>query len=163
MFHRLGVLAGLALLQGLPTGLAAEPKSETPRWTAAQNYRFVLTVDSGERVRSHSPVAVELDFQSPLRKPVVFDEHSVEVIAMKGPQGDRRLVPHRIDRRFGSNKCTLNFVMPDETYTLFAVYFHSTGSNSGRPNRYPGLIGDGDFFRELLQRREIAASHFDHH
>ena len=161
MNRQLAALIGLFWLPISVNALAADPKSETPLWTASHNYRFVLTVDARNRKRSHSPVVVDLDFRSTVRAPHVFDEHSVEVIALKSPPGDRRLVPHRIDRRFGSNQCTLNFVMPDDTYTLFAVYFSSAASNSGWPKRYPGLVGDGDLFRETFQQREIAASHFD--
>jgi hypothetical protein len=41
------------------------------------------------------------------------------------------------------------------------VYFDTAESRRGRPDRYHGLVGDGDRFVVGRQRRAIAASHFD--
>lgn len=74
---------------------------------------------------------------------------------------DRYGLPHRLDTFYGIDRVTLNFVMPDERCTQFAVYFDTADSGLGRPERYTGLVGDGDFFRQEYGRREIGASHMD--
>src|SRR6186713_54985 len=93
---------------------AVEPATsvQNPEWTAPQHFRVVLAVDARGRKRSHSPAAVEIDFQSLLGKGQVFDEESVEVVALD-EQGrprsfdgtrlgnERYRVPHRLNRLYG--------------------------------------------------------------
>ncbi len=101
-----------------------------------------------------------------------FDEHTIEVIAYD-PSGvpkvfdasrdgyERYLVPWRLQEYYAVDKVTLSFVVPDETCHTVAVYFDTLQSGLGRPQRYPGLVGDGDFFRQVYGKREIGACHFD--
>jgi hypothetical protein len=107
-----------------------------------------------------------IDFQAALRSRGIagdFEKDSIEVVpafASPGGGGAGR-VPHRLDRLFGSTRATLSFVVPDETFTTFCVYFDTVEARRGQPRRFSGLVGDGDLFREELERREIAPSHFD--
>jgi VCBS repeat protein len=55
----------------------------------------------------------------------------------------------------------IHFVVLNERCTNFAIYFDTVASGRGKPRRYAGLVGDGDYFREGFGRREIAPSHFD--
>jgi hypothetical protein len=143
-----------------------------PEWASPNRYRVVLTVDLRGRRCSYAPASVEIDFQSLLPSDQTFDEQTLEVVAIGADgrpiafdkaqkEADRWRVPYRLDRLYGSNAATLNVVLYDEQTQFFAVYFDTTDSGRGRGDRYPGLIGDGDFFRLARQRREIAASHFD--
>ncbi len=162
-----------ALLLIVSVLLPAQAESKDgPAWTSASDYRILLTVDPRGRQRSHSPASIELDFQSLLGSGPAFDEHTVEVVAyddLGQPKvfdcsrrgDDRRLVPHRLDRKFGSNTITLSFVIADHTCARFAVYFDTVPSQRGQPERYHGLVGDGDRFCEGFQKRAISASHFD--
>ena len=69
-------------------------------------------------------------------------------------------MPHRLDEYYGTSKSDLSFVMPDHTCTRFAVYFDTVESGLGNPQRYAGMVGDGDdFFREGYKRREATAGH----
>jgi len=74
---------------------------------------------------------------------------------------ERYLTPWRLDKYYRVDRITLHFVIPDQGCTQFTAYFDTTESGLGRPDRYPGLVGDGDFFREDYKRREIGAHHFD--
>lgn len=136
---------------------------------------MLLDVDARGVARSNSPVGVELDFVRLLREHNVegtFDEHTIEVIAYDRfgvPQEfdstrrgyERYLLPWRLDKLYGVDAATLKFVLPDEKCTQVAVYFDTAESSRGNPRRYPGLVGDGDFFRQEFGRRELAANHFD--
>lgn len=156
--------------------LAVEARTEraqsSPGWTSPNHFRVLLGVEHGGRKRSNSPASIDLDFQEMLNargRSGTFDENTIEVVPLKGaviprprngPIAPRRL-PHRIDKFFGLTTVTLDFVVPDETQTDFAVYFDTIESRLGNPERYHGLVGDGDRFCGHFQRREIAASHFD--
>jgi hypothetical protein len=156
------ILALFALLAAVPQAQAEEAASDRA-WTLPQRHRLVLAVDPRGRKRSNSPALVEVDFQRALAGPDgrgSFDETTVEVVALREGTPAQR-VPHRVERLFGGTKATLHFVMPTETHTNFAVYFDTTESRLGQPRRYPGLVGDGDFFRTGFARREIAPTHFD--
>jgi hypothetical protein len=170
-FLHIAELTGLLLLMVTIEAAVAESANPVPTWTADHQFRVVLSVNPRIRNRSNSPASVEIDFQS-LLADRTFDEHTIEVVAIDNAgepkvfdstrQGkDRWLVPHRLDRLFGSNKHTLNFVVADQSCTRFAVYFDTIESKAGQPTRYHGLVGDGDHFCEEFQRREISASHFD--
>ena len=166
-----------ALLWGLSIGaIAVHASAPQVAWTSPNRFRILLSVDGGGRVRTFSPAAVEVDFQSLLSGRGQLDDQSIEVMAIDetgrpkvfdGTRhgNDRWLVPHRLDRLFGSPKSTLHFVMRDQASTQCAVYFDTiesrTDSRSGQFRRYPGIVGDGDRFCEGWQRREIQASQFD--
>jgi hypothetical protein len=138
---------------------------------------LLLTVDPRDRPRSWSPASLEIDFRTLLPHAQDLDERTVEVVALDNAgkpklldatrrANEQSLVPHRVDRLFGSSRTTISFVMPDHTCTRFAIYFDTLTSSAkgalgGRPPRFHGLVGDGDLFRENYSRRAIAASHFD--
>ncbi|MDO8589293.1 MAG: VCBS repeat-containing protein [Armatimonadota bacterium] len=144
-------------------------------WTSPNGYRILMTVDCRGRTRSDSPAAVNIDFVDALRsmgENGAFDEHTVEVVAYNASgkpevfdearEGyEKYLLPHRIDPYYGVDYVTLNFVLPDENVAGYAVYFDTVESGLGKPRRYPGLVGDGDYFRVEYSRREIGASHMD--
>jgi hypothetical protein len=164
------VLRATVILLAPLSGVAAELP-----WTSSNGYRIGLVVDPQGVKRSCSPVSVDIDFTRALAEAGesgAVDYDTIEVVAL-GPdrrpkvfdsarQGDEQfLLPHRVDRYFGISRATLNFVMPDETCTRYAVYFDTVQSKRGKPQRYAGLVGDGDFFREGYKTREINASRFD--
>ncbi len=168
-----GAWIGLWLLMGF-TWIGAA-RADDLKWTSAQRYRVCLKVDPRGRARSNSPARVDFDFPQALRglsESGQFDEHTVEVAAYAQPSeplvfdasrpgNERFRLPHRVEKYFGTSRVTLHFVVPDEKCTEYAVYFDTVESKLGRPERYPGLVGDGDFFREGYGRREINASRFD--
>jgi hypothetical protein len=162
-----GMLLTVLISQPLPADEAIKPE-----WTSQCRFRVLLTVDPRGRARSNSPASAEVDFQSLLTGHGTFDEHTLEVVAYDDlgqprifdksrPESERRRVPHRLDRLFGSTRTTLSFVVPDQHCTRLAAYFDTVDSGRGQPLRFHGIVGDGDRFREIRQRREIAASHFD--
>jgi hypothetical protein len=158
----------------IPATGAADVLADLP-WHSECRYRTVLSIDSRGQSRSHAPAAVDIDFSRLLaheQADAPFDEHTVEVVAHDSsgnpriydasrPGDQRYLVPHRLEKYYGLGKVALSFVIPDSGCTQAAVYFDTTASGRGRPQRYPGLVGDGDFFRQVYGRREINASHFD--
>lgn len=144
-------------------------------WRSPNKYRLLLEVDPRGVSRSSSPVSIDIDFAQVLSDKVIsgtFDEHTIEIIGYD-PLGapkvfdasrdgyERYLLPWHLERYYRLNKLTVSFVMPDHTCTRYAVYFDTRESGLGRPHRYQGLVGDGDFFRQGYQRREIGACHFD--
>jgi VCBS repeat protein len=165
----------LVLLALAPGSARAEPSIFSPRWTFPQHARFRLAVDPRGRARSSSPASVDLDFQEALSRlgmAGTFDESTIEVTACAAsgeprpfdatrPGVERYLLPHRLERFYGSSRSTLHFVLPDSSVASYAVYFDTAASGLGRPDRPPGLVGDGDFFSLTSGRREINASHFD--
>ena len=144
-------------------------------WVSPKQCRIILDVDSRGLARSNSPAGVEIDFNRALSENGAaggFDEHTIEIVGYDSsglPQVfdetrkgyERYLTPWRLDKYYGIDKLTLHFVIPDQTCTQFAAYFDTVESGLGRPGRYPGLVGDGDFFREDYKKREIGAHHFD--
>ncbi len=160
---------------------ALSAEQNGPEWTSACAYRITLTVDSRGRHRSHSPASVEIDFAKAIADAGgsgEVDESTVEVIAYDAEgmprvydpsrTGEEKyLLPWRIERYYGITRRTLHFVLPDEKSTKYAVYFDTDKTHGSRPvsqsrtPRYPGLVGDGDFFMQDFQRREIGASHMD--
>ena len=144
-------------------------------WVSPKQCRIILDVDSRGIARSNSPAGVEIDFNLALSENGAaggFDEQTIEIVGYDGsglPQVfdetrkgyERYLTPWRLDKYYRIDKVTLHFVIPDQMCTQFAVYFDTVKSGLGRPDRYPGLVGDGDFFREDYKRREIGAHHFD--
>jgi hypothetical protein len=156
-------LSGLLLL--LP-GLRA---SAIATWDSPDRYRIAVTVNPGTITRSNSPASVDIYFQQLLTNLAeigTFNQFTVEVMAYDSSGKpivydssrtgyEQYLVAHRVDPYFGCGKFTLGFVVPNETCTQFYVYFDTVESGLGKPDRYPGLVGDGDFFREEYKRREI--------
>jgi hypothetical protein len=118
---------------------------------------------------------VEIDFQKLLFSKgcsEVFHENTVEVLGYDTSgqpkvfdpsrgEYEKYLLPWRVQRYFGVTTLTLSFVMPDDTVTSYAAYFDTVESGRGKPRRYHGLVGDGDWFSEGYKVREINASHFD--
>jgi len=155
--------------------LAAPALSVEPSWRSPNRYRLIMSVDSRRSPRSNSPASVDVDFVKSLTERSIaetFNEHTIEVIAYdslgapkvfdSSREGyERYLLPYRIEKYYGINKITLSFVIPDETCTIVAVYFDTIESGLGKQQRYKGLVGDGDFFRQGYKRREIGAHHFD--
>ena len=145
----------------------------SPEWKSQNHCRVLLTVDSRGRKRCKSPASVNLDFPEALEDmgaSGAFDEDTIEVVAYDSsgrpgvydgsrPGHEKHLLPWRIEKYFGVNYVTLSFVVPDETCTRYAVYFDTKESGLGKPLRYRGLVGDGDWFSEGYKRREIGASH----
>jgi hypothetical protein len=135
----------------------------------------LLTVDSKGISRSHSPAFVDIDFAPFLRaagEAGTFDIHTIEVVAYDSANKPRiydnsrrgyekYLLPWRPQKYYGIGKITLSFVMPDETCKRYAVYLDTVQSGLGKPGRYRGLVGDGDWFTEGFKRREINASGYD--
>ena len=138
---------------------------QSPTWTPEHHFRFVLDVDSRGRDRSFSPASVEISFQSLLTNGRTFDEHSVEVIAYD-EAGQPRVfdntreslerfrVPHRLDRLFGSDLITLNFVIADHTHTVLSarepIQFGGQAVRYVRPNLGSFVDWDRDGLRDLI-------------
>ena len=151
------------------------PVEAVPAWTSPNHYRALLTVNPQGVVRKNSPASADIYFQDILASKGstgIFDESTIEVIAYNGSGQpkvvdstrtgyEKFLLPWRVQKFFGTKKLTLSFVMPDHTYTQYAVYFDTKESGLGKPSRYPGIVGDGDLFTEGYKRREINASHMD--
>jgi len=144
-------------------------------WTSSNKYRVLLKVDTRGIDRSNSPASMEIDFPKALESmgdKETFDQSTIEVVAYDSTgkpriydasrgKDDRYLLPWRLDTRFGTGKATMNFIIPDHTCIEYAIYFDTQESGLGKPKRYPGLVGDGDLFREGFKRREINACKFD--
>jgi len=146
-----------------------------PEWTSSNNrYRILLEVDPLGISRTHSPAEIRINFQQELANQGgsgTFDEHTIEVISYD-LQGqplvydatragyEQYLIPWRIEKYYGIEEVDLIFIMPDHNHRQFAVYFDTIESGFGRPDRYPGIVGDGDYFREEYKRREIGPSKF---
>ncbi|MBI4582128.1 MAG: VCBS repeat-containing protein [Planctomycetes bacterium] len=168
-WHR-GLILGSVVLAGAGAALADEAAQSTNR-----RYRVVLNVDPHGILRSHCPVTVDLDFKQALvdwGAAGTFDEHTIEVVgyAQTGelvvydagrPGYEKNLLPWRIQKYWGLDKVTLSFVMPSHNCTTYAVRFDTVESGVGQPDRYHGLVGDGDWFVQGYERREINACHFD--
>ncbi|MDO8684183.1 MAG: VCBS repeat-containing protein [Armatimonadota bacterium] len=152
----------------------AIPAAAVPVWTSPNRYRVLFTV-SATGSRSNAPATVDMDFNQLLADSGAtgtFDENTVEVVAYNTAGQPKvydssrlgheiYLLPFRIENYYGASHDTLHFVMPDQTYTQYAVYFDTKESGNGRPDRYHGLVGDGDFLSEGYKRREVNANHFD--
>jgi len=153
---------------------ATAPAAPQPAlaWSSPNRQRIVLRVDSRRPRRSNSIASVDIDFAAELKArgtQGTFDPHTIEVVAYDATgrprihdaarkADDRHLLPWRIDRYYPTDQVTLNFVLPDAASTRYAVYFDTVESGRGKPDRHPGLVGDGDFFRHPRGRREVAAS-----
>ena len=117
-------------------------------WPTRCAFRAIAQVTIRSPNCSQTPACVEYDFG----RFGNFDPSTVEIVPR---------VPYRVETFFGSSRATVHFVVPNAQCTNFAIYFDTVESGRGRPRRYSGLVGDGDFFREEFGRREIAPSHFD--
>jgi hypothetical protein len=152
-------------------GIAAAPEPALA-WASPNRHRVLLRVDPRRRPRTRSVATVALDLAAELAARGgrgAVDPDSIEVVAYDAtgrprvfddsrPGDERYLLPWRIERSYPTERVTLHFVLPDAASTRYAVYFDAAGSGRGRPDRYPGLVGDGDLFRHGRGRREVAAS-----
>ncbi len=159
---------------------ASVAQGAVPAWTSPNHYRILLTVDPRGVVRSNSPATVDLNLAQALVDQGgngTFDARTVEVIAYDANGApvvfdasrtgyERYLLPCQVQPYFGISKITLHFVLPSavpmDIGMQYAVYFDTVQSGLAQPQRYSGLVGDGDWFREGYKRREINGSHFDH-
>ena len=144
-------------------------------WTSPNHYRLQLNVDSRGVVRRNSPASVDVYLQQALvnqGSTGTLDEDTIEVIAYNSAGQpatfdasrvgyEKHLLPCRIEKYYPISKMTLSFVMPNETYTQYFVYFDTKESGLGKPMRYKGLVGDGDKFTDGYARREIIANVHD--
>ena len=144
-------------------------------WCSPNHYRTPLIASFPNADRRNAVAIVNIDFPQMLRakgSTGTFDLNTVEVVAYNAagqpkvfdssrPGYEQYLVPHRIQPYYGAGKVTLSFVIPDETCVQFVAYFDTVGSGLGKPDRYTGVVGNGDWFREGYKRREINACHFD--
>jgi hypothetical protein len=165
----------LALLLIAATSFAAQ------LWVSPDHFRTLLTVDPKHTSFSrgvngiHSPTSVEIDFAQLIAAQGgvgTFDEDTIEVIAYDSAGQpkvydatrigyEQYLLPRRIERYYGVSRVKLCFAMPDHATTQYMVYFDTKESRLGKPTRYPGMVGDGDWFTEGYKRREMNASSYD--
>lgn len=156
--------------------ICASQTCAAPAWVSPNHYRTIITVDTrGVANRTSSPVALDIDLKqvlADLNAPGAFDQDTVEVIGYSSagqpvvfdatrPGYERYLLPWRVDRYYGISRITLHFVIPNSACTQYAVYFDTKESGLGKPQRYHGLVGDGDNFRQGYGRREINANEHD--
>jgi len=155
--------------------LVTEPAQAIPQWTSPDHYRVLVTVDPRGVARKNSPASVEIDLAQALANlgaSGTLDEDTIEVVAYDASGAPRLfdssragyeqyLLPWRVQRYYGIDRLTLSFVIPNRNCTQYAVYFDTVESGLGKPLRYPGIVGDGDRFREVYERREINACHMD--
>jgi hypothetical protein len=154
--------------------LFADWAAAEPLWVSPNSYRIMLMVNPQGVIRSHSPASVDIDLVQALADQGgsgTFDEHTIEVVAYDSldqpviydptrPDHEKYLLPWRIEKYYGIDTVTLSFVMPSHTYTQYAVYFDNVASGRGQPQRFGGLVGNGDWFRQVYGRREIGRSKF---
>jgi len=107
-----------------------------------------------------------------MNAPGEFDEDTIEVIGYdisgaprtfdpSRPGYERYLLPWRVQKCYGITNAVISFVMPDEACTQYAIYFDTVESALGKPQRFRGIVGDGDWFRQSYGRREIGACVYD--
>lgn len=169
------ILLSVMLMSATCLTLAVPALGAELPWKSPNRHRLLLKVDSRGVSRSNSPAAVDVDFTKALADAEIagtFDEHTIEVIAHDSSGAarvfdasrvgqERYLLPWRLEEYFAVDKVSLRFVLPDEKCSQVAVYFDTVESGLGKPRRYRGLVGDGDFFRQSYGRRELGANHFD--
>jgi hypothetical protein len=169
---RLKSLLSIALAM---SAIGAAQAAAELEWVSPNRYRVLLTVNSRDIKRSNSPAKADIDFPKALKDAGGrgdFDGNTIEVVAYDSSGKPRTfdssqdgyeklLVPCRTQKYYQIDSVTLSFVMPDETCSRYAVYFDTKDSGHGKPQRYSGLVGDGDKFTEGYKRREIAACLFD--
>ncbi|MBI4579405.1 MAG: VCBS repeat-containing protein, partial [Planctomycetes bacterium] len=165
------VTASLTLLMAGPPTRAAGGGP----WLSPNRYRTILTVDARGVARSHSPVSVQIDFTQLLAaagETGTFDPDTVEVIAYDAADApvvfdavrngyDRYLLPWRVERAWPISRVTFSFVMPDHNCTRYELYYDTVESGLGKPQRYPGIVGNGDKFTDGHARREVNACGYD--
>jgi hypothetical protein len=148
--------------------------ASAPEWVSPNQHRMQLNVTHGGAAGAGSPAAIDLNFTERLKEANnsgKFDKHTVEVVAYdhngkpvvfdESRSGyEKYLLPLRVDTYYGMENVTLNFHLPNEKYQ-YMVYFDSEESGMGKPDRYYGLLGDGDRFTEGYKRREVNASGYD--
>ena len=144
-------------------------------WTSPNHYRLLLNVDTRGVVRRNSPASVDVNLQQSLinqGSTGTLDDDTIEVIGYNAAGQpatfdasrtgyEKHLLPCRVDKYYPVATITLNFVIPNETYTQYYAYFDTKESGLGKPMRYKGIVGDGDKFTDGYQRREIIANVHD--
>lgn len=167
-------LTGLLFIALIMSAIGAAGAADL-EWVSPNRYRVLLTVSSRDIKRSNSPAKADIDLAKALKDAGGkgdFDEDTIEVVAYDSTGKakvfdssrngyEKMLVPWRIQKYYQVDKVTLSFVMPDDSCASYAVYFDTKDSKRGKPDRYPGLVGDGDKFTEGFKRREIAGCVFD--
>ena len=161
------------ILTILILALAGSAVTAATKWLSKNHYR--LLVRPGGTIVKNSPVSVDIYFADIIAangNTGTFDENTIEIVGHDTSGNpkvyntsrvayEQYLLPWRVDKYYGTNKVTLTFVMPDPTYTQYAIYFDTLESGLGRPDRYPGLVGNGDWFMEGYGKREINACGYD--
>ncbi len=161
------------LVEGDAAATAATTPS--PAWTSANRYRILLSVNGRAVARSCSPACVGVDFSQTMRdlhatgsldedgiEVVGYDASGAPVVYDRSASGaERFLLPWRLDQYYGISHMTLSFVMPTHECTRYAVYFDTKEAGRTPTRRFPGLVGDGDWFCLGYGAREIAASKMD--
>ncbi len=144
-------------------------------WVSPNHNRILLTANPRGVTRSNSPASVDIDFPAIMAAQNIqgtFDKDTIEVVgydAAGNPKVfdesrtgyEKHLLPWRVESYYRINKVTLHFVMPSHQETQYAVYFDTVESGLGKPQRYAGIVGDGDLFAEGYQRREVNACGYD--
>ncbi len=173
--HRFACLA-IALSSLCATACTSRALAVDLPWTVpGDRYRVILTVNPSTLPRSHAPTGpVRLDFGQLLSSAGgtgVFDEHTIEIVGYDNEGTphvydasrsgyEQYLLPWRLDKYYGIDAVDLTFVMPDPAHRTYAVHFDTVASGNARPDRYPGIVGSGDWFVQGYGRREIGPSKF---
>ncbi|MEX2235305.1 MAG: hypothetical protein WD824_24290, partial [Cyclobacteriaceae bacterium] len=172
-FYRILYLIFIIALTSCKAQKLAQVKA--PEWVSPNHYRIALPIsNAAEFPGSNGPAAVDINFAAKLAEANatgIFDKHTVEIVAYNAlglpvvfdetrSGYEKYLLPSRIETYYGNDRVTLSFVMPDRNYDYLA-YFDTKLSGLGKPDRYHGLIGDGDRFTEGYKRREVNASGYD--
>lgn len=157
---------------GALAGCSVQKNMHAPySWLSLNHYRIPLAVDQQNVAASYTPARLDIDFAAALRGRGKFDKHTVEIIAYNSSGEpvlydssragyEKYLLPCRLDESLGITTATVNFVLPADNYS-YMIYFDTEEAGLGKPNRYLGLIGDGDRFTEGYKRREVNASGYD--
>ncbi|MDO8682080.1 MAG: VCBS repeat-containing protein [Armatimonadota bacterium] len=143
-------------------------------WTSPCRYRILLSTNPVQPL-SNSPVAIDMDFPQLLANmgsTETFDENTIEIVTYNSAASpkvydasrsgyEKYLLPWRVSKYYGISRVTLSFPLISNTQKDYAVYFDTKESGIGKPDRPRGIVGDGDFFSEEYERREIGAGHMD--
>src|SRR4029450_9592415 len=99
------------------------------------------------------PASVEVVGYDAGGRPYVFDRD--------GSGDDRYPLPWQAEPLYPLSRLALTPPAPHPARPPHAVHFDAPASPRSDARRYPGLVGDGDFFTEGYGRREVAPNAFD--